>query len=268
MSAVYDPGPATLAPRDEPGVKSARRAVQLIETFAARPGWLTFADLHELTGIPRSSLHGLVRTLVDAGWLDGDAASAGYRLGVRALTSGTAYLDHDPAVPYVTHALEQVRDTTGCTAHYARRFGRDVVYLETRESRNSTLLTSRVGRTLPAHATALGKVLLAELVDAELQTLLPARLAARTEHTLTSRDALLAQCRHIREQGFATEDEEGTLGVRCVAVALGYRIPATDAISASMPAGRVGHAEAEQVARALVTAGAELTRTLKNNGIR
>src|ERR1700749_4904576 len=70
------------------GVKSARRAIDLIETFAANDVWLSLSDLHARTGFPRSSLHGLLRTLLEAGWLEADANTARYRLGVRALICG------------------------------------------------------------------------------------------------------------------------------------------------------------------------------------
>src|SRR3981189_2388053 len=100
------------------GVKSARRAIDLLETFAANDVWLSLSDLHARTGFPRPSLHGLLRTLLDAGWLESDTNTARYRLGVRALICGTAYLDRDPVVPYATEALELVREKTGFTAHY------------------------------------------------------------------------------------------------------------------------------------------------------
>ena len=103
------------------------------------------------------SLQGdLLRTLAAAQWIETDATGAKYRLGVRALICGTAYLDRDPAVPYATEVLEKLREQTGFTAHFARRNETEVVYLETRESRRSIHLISRVGRTLPAYATALG----------------------------------------------------------------------------------------------------------------
>ena len=121
------------------GVKSARRTIDLLETFAANPAWTSLADLHARTGFPRSSLHGLLRTLRDAGWIEADRAGTKFRLGIRALICATAYLDRDPAMPYATEALERVREETGCTAHYARRDGDQVVYLETRESRHSKI---------------------------------------------------------------------------------------------------------------------------------
>lgn len=250
------------------GVKSARRTVELLETFAAEGAWLSLSDLHAQTGFPRSSLHGLLRTLFEAGWLEADPGAARYRLGVRSLICGTAYLDRDPAIPFATEALESVRERTGFTAHYARRNGTEVVYLETRESRHSTHLVSRVGRTLPAYATALGKALLAELTQDEITALLPAGLPALTPRTITSLEGLLAECEATRQRGYAAEVEEGTPGVRCVAAVVPYRIPGTDAMSCSIPVGEVTDAEAEHVGELLAETAVDLGGKLRRAGIR
>ncbi|WP_215543164.1 IclR family transcriptional regulator [Amycolatopsis sp. CA-230715] len=258
----------TVSGTEPSGVKSARRAIELLETFAANDVWLSLSDLHARTGFPRSSLHGLLRTLHEAGWLESDSSTTKYKLGVRALICGTAYLDRDPIVPYATEALEQVREQTGFTAHYARRNGTEVVYLETRESRRSTHLVSRVGRTLPTHATALGKALLAELTHDEITALLPSPLPALTPNTVTDLGELHEQCAEIRERGFASEVEEGTPGVRCVAAVIPYRIPGTDAMSCSMQADQVSDADALRVGELLAETTAELGQRLRRAGIR
>lgn len=252
---------------DRGGVKSARRTTDLLEAFASSPEWMSLAELHVLSQIPRSSLHGLLRTLAAAQWIETDATGAKYRLGVRALICGTAYLDRDPAVPYATEVLEKIREQTGFTAHFARRNETEVVYLETRESRRSIHLISRVGRTLPAYATALGKALLAELTDDEVARLVPESLPAMTTNTITSREQLLVQLAAVRQSGYASESEEGTLGVRCVGAAVKYRIPATDALSCSMPSS-VSDADADQVGALLVAAASELGNQLQRAGIR
>ncbi|KAF4406230.1 MULTISPECIES: IclR family transcriptional regulator [Streptomyces] len=249
------------------GVKSARRAVDLIETFAANESWLSLGDLHTMTGVPRSSLHGLLRTLHEAGWLETDG-TGGYRLGVRALICGTAYLDRDPVIPYATETLETIREKTGFTAHYARRNGDQIVYLETRESRHSAHLVSRVGRTLPAHATALGKALLAELTPDEIAAVLRRPLSALTPNTITTLDALHTACAETRERGYGLETEEGTPGVRCAAAVVPYRIPATDAVSCSMPTDQVTEQDVREVGALLAEVAAGLGRRLRREGIR
>jgi IclR family acetate operon transcriptional repressor len=261
---------AELASADEPasGVKSARRTIELLEAFADNRAWTSPAELHVRTGFPRSSLHGLLRTLRELGWIEADEAGTRFRLGVRALICGTAYLDRDPVIPLATEALERVREATGFTAHFARLNGDQVVYLETRESRHSQHLISRVGRTLPAHVTALGKALLAELADDELGALLPPRLIPATGNTITDREVLRAELTVIRERGYATEREESKLGVACAAAVVPYRIPATDAMSCSMPAETITEAEAHRVGKLLHQVTAELNQQLRRAGIR
>jgi len=166
--------------------------------------------------------------------------------------------------PRPWNACEQ----TGYTAHYARLSGAQVVYLETRESRHSHHLVSRVGRTLPAYATSLGKALLSELTEEELATLLPAELLPLTENTITSRDVLREALTAVRERGYAFEHEEGTHGVACVAAVIPYRIPATDALSVSMPAGQATEAEVGRIGELLAGVADELSQRLRRAGIR
>ncbi|WP_231974011.1 IclR family transcriptional regulator [Pseudonocardia sp. HH130630-07] len=248
-------------------VKSAQRAIQLIETLAGQGERLTATELQAVTGLPRSSLHGLLHTLLEAGWLEVEPGSAAYGLGVRALVCGTSYLDRDPAAPYAREAVESVRDEVGFTTHFARRIGADVVYLMTRESR-SAIHRSRIGRTLPAHATALGKALLAELTRGEFDALLPDPLPALTPNTLTDPELLWADCVASRDRGYGAEIEEGSPGVRCVAAAVPYRIPATDALSCSIPIDHVTPDEVGRVTEVLVASAADLGARLRHAGIR
>ena len=253
---------------DSAGVKSARRAVELLEAFGTNHSWLSLTDLHHYTGFPRSSLHGLLRTLRDVGWIESDDAGTRFRLGVKALICGTAYLDRDPVMPYATEALEKLRDQIGYTCHFARLNGPDIVYLQTRESRTSAHLVSRVGRTLPAHATALGKVLLAELADDELTGLLPKQLVALTELTITDREALRSELAFIRERGYSTERGQSSPNLACVAAVVPYRIPGTDAMSCSMPGERVTDAELQRVGALLRDVAEDLSQQLRRAGIR
>ncbi len=272
VRAIHDEttqaAPVEVGEESSSGVKSARRTIDLLETFAANPAWTSLADLHARTGFPRSSLHGLLRTLRDAGWIEADTGGTRFRLGVRALICGTAYVDRDPAMPHATEALERVREQTGFTAHYARLSGPQVVYLETRESRHSLHLVSRVGRTLPAYATSLGKALLSELTEGELAGLLPATLPPLTENTITSRDALRDELTAVRERGYAFEHEEGTKGVACVAAVIPYRIPATDALSVSMPAAQATDKEVQRIGGLLAGVADDLSQRLRRAGIR
>ncbi|WKE67807.1 IclR family transcriptional regulator [Streptomyces sp. WP-1] len=252
-------------------VKSAERTVQLMEVLSASPERLTLGRLQELTGYPRSSLYALLRTLVALKWIEVEEGgeAAGFGIGPRALLCGTAYLDRDPALPYAVRQIEQLRADVGYTTHYARLDGSNVIYLATREATDSRRLTSRVGRQLPAHATALGKALLSELTAREVDALLSEQpLEALTPHTVTRRPALREELEQTRTRGWALESEQNTPGLCCVAATVSYRIPATDAISCSIPLDHATDQEIERVAEAVTRHATALAGTLRRNGIR
>ncbi|MEV0196615.1 IclR family transcriptional regulator [Nonomuraea sp. NPDC050691] len=248
-------------------VKSAERTVRILEALAASPDTLTLAELQQRTGFPRSSLHALMRTLVELKWVETDSGRGAFGIGPHALLTGTAYLDKDPALPFAQQTLEDLRAEIGQTVHFARRDEAHVIYLATRESRDAHHVVPRVGRRLPAHVTALGQALLAQLTDDEVAALLPDPLTSMTQHTITDLAKLTGELDQVRTRGFAYEREQGTPGVACVAVAVDYRIPATDAISCSMAAG-LPPAEVERVTDAVITHTRKLAATLRREGIR
>ena len=189
--------------------------------------------------MPRSSAHALLRTLVGQGWVRSDATGTLYGIGVRALLVGTSYLDSDPYLPLITPFLDDLRQDLDETFHLGRLDGTDIVYLATRESKQYTRASNRVGRRLPAYATALGKSLLAERFGTDRDEHIPAALKSLTTHTIVDRGALDDVLDDVRVRGYATDDQENTMGLRCFAVALRYCQPAQDAISASVPVARL-----------------------------
>jgi DNA-binding IclR family transcriptional regulator len=253
---------------ENPSVKSAERTVRILEALADSPTRLSLAQLQERMGYPRSSLHALVRTLRELRWIEADETGSSFGVGPHALLSGTAYLDRDPALPYATHTLEDIRAEIGYTIHYARRDDAHIIYLASREARDTVRVVSRVGRRLPVHITALGQVLLSDLTESEVDALLPAELEPFTDNTITNRAELHAALDETRSRGWASEREHGTVGVACVAATVDYRIPATDAISCSMPAQLATSEELERVAAVICEHARSLASTLRRNGIR
>ena len=256
------------AVNDVSPVKSAERTVKILETLASSPTRLTLSEMQERMGYPRSSLHALVRTLRELKWVEADESGSAFGVGPHALLSGTAYLDRDPALHFAQETLEDLRAEIGYTIHYARRDDTHVLYLASRESRDSVRMVSRVGRRLPVHVTALGQALLADLTEDEVDALLPDTLEKLTPKTITSRSALHSALDLVRRRGYAIEREQGTEGVACVAMAVGYRIPATDAVSCSMPAVRAVGSHLDEVADAVTRHTDKLARTLRREGIR
>lgn len=218
----------TDAPRE---VKSAARTADLLDLLAANQSQpMLLRDIAAALGTPRSSTHALLRTLIDRGWVSTDISGTRYSVGLRALLAGTAYLDTDPYIRIIRPQIEEVSVQLNETIHLGRLDGPDIVYLYTHESTRYIRRTNRVGRRQLATVTSLGKSLLAYRPDD-----IPDELVALTPHTITDRAALDADLRLSLERGYAIDDEENVLGLKCFGFALPYNHPPNDAISCSVP---------------------------------
>lgn len=236
-------------------VKSADRTLEVLELLAASPARRGLVELARELDIPKSSLHGILRTMVERGWVQSDRAG-GFGLGVRALQVGAAYLDTDDVVGLFRGVLDDLAAQFGETVHLGRLDGPFVVYLAKRESIHPLRLYSAIGRRLPAHATALGKVLLAQRADHAVDQLLSWPLARLTGRTITDAAALHAELAAIRDRGYAVDHEENSEGIVCFSAAIPLRAGAqavlpVDAVSISMPASRVGPDTERRIASAL-----------------
>jgi DNA-binding IclR family transcriptional regulator len=235
-------------------VKSAGRTLDVLEALADAPQRCSLVELARTLDIPKSSLHGILRTLIRRGWVEADATGTRFGLGIRALQVGAAYLESDDAAGLLAGVLDRLSAQFGETVHLGRLEGAHVVYLAKRESVHPLRLYSAIGRQLPAHATALGKVLLAERTDEAVDRLLTWPLPALTARTVTDPDDLHGELATIRRRGYAVDHEENTEGIVCFAVAVPLQSPATDAISLSVPAARLGPESEERIVTALRSA--------------
>nr|WP_275402531.1 IclR family transcriptional regulator [Streptomyces sp. SID13031] len=250
-------------------VKSAERTLRILEVLGDARGPMSVTELHKQTGYPRSSLHQLLHTMIATGWIESTNDGAMVGIGSRALLVGTAYLDRDPALPHAIRTLEVIREDSGYTCHYARLEGASVIYLATREAIAPSRATSRVGRQLPAHATSLGKALLSELTATEVSLELPSDpLPALTANTVGTHAALAEELAEARRRGYSIEREQNVLGLGCVGVPVPYRIPASDAISCSIPIARCTDKEVERVAAIIRSHVQQLATLLRSEGIR
>jgi DNA-binding IclR family transcriptional regulator len=235
-------------------VKSADRTLGILEALAASDNRLSLADLAKELDIPKSSLHALIGTLQDWGWVETDSSGRHFGLGVRALLVGTSYVDSDDIVAATRDALDWLSETVGETVHLGRLDGPDIVYLAKRESTHPLRLFSAIGRRLPAHATALGKVLLAQRTDAELDRILPEPLPRLSNNTITDRGVLRKELDRTRRRGWARDNQENATGIRCLAVTVGDDKPPLNAISCSVPVARLDSSREREIVDKLMRA--------------
>lgn len=245
-------------------VKSALRALEILEllTHEGRP--LSFSDCQAALAYPKASLHSLLRTMTSARWITLDEASRKYALGVRVWEAGIAYAKMLPLEALARPIMEKVRDVTEETVQLAVLDGFEALYVAKVDGHHLLRLDSSVGLRLKAHATGVGKVLLAGVPDKELKSWLSSGTLERyTPNTITASSKLLKELESIRREGYATDREERTLGAACVAVGVrDHHGAITAAMSVSAPAVRFGKKEQAKALAQLKTASEELSAAL------
>lgn len=228
-------------------VKSASRVLDVLELLAQHQQGLTFPELVELLGFPKSSLHALLWTLHDRGWVALDEDTRRYRTGVRAWEAGQGFVHGVDLVRVADRHLRNARADLDETVQLAILDGTDVVYVAKVDADHPFQLISRVGMRLPAYATGLGKVLLAALPPAELEARFEAFDFERfTDRTLTSFPELVDRLAQIRQDGFGEDDGEYTEGIFCVAAPVRDHTGAVvAALSCSAPRARLDAREVD-----------------------
>ncbi|GAA4425905.1 IclR family transcriptional regulator [Georgenia halophila] len=220
-------------------VKSAGRALDLVDLVAER-GSVTFQDVVD-SGIPKSSAHGLLTTLVSSGWLEHSGQSRRYRLGLHAWQVGHAYDGHRMLLEASEDVMDDLSAQVGETVQLARLEGIENVYIAIRLSPKPMRMASSVGMRLHAHATGIGKALLGTLEPTEARRRLEAVALPRlTQNTVTDVDDLMRVIGRTRELGFAVDDEEFIEGCRCIAVPVSTdaETGVCAAVSITMPTSR------------------------------
>ncbi|QHT62312.1 IclR family transcriptional regulator [Paenibacillus lycopersici] len=216
-------------------VPALEKADNVLAVLAAEPGRHKLIDLSKRLEINKSSMFSLLGTMETLQWVkrgEGDT----YSLGHAFAAYGSSYAKgYDLSRSFQAEAVT-ARDRLQETVQLAKLEGNQVLYLGKLEALSPVRLQSEPGMLLPAHATALGKAMLARLGEDELLRLYPDdELKALTPHTIPTREALFRQLQAIREQGYAVDEQESVMGFRCVAAAIrGGEGQAIGAVSCSM----------------------------------
>jgi IclR family pca regulon transcriptional regulator len=197
-------------------IRSVERALELIEAFARVGPEATVRDLAIATGMTRGTTRRFLITLIELGYVETDGRL--FRLTPRILQLGLGFLQGLTFADLVLPRLRALVAEVDETSEAAVLDGRHVVYVAHVPS--SAIMTIRVdiGRRLPAHATATGKVLFAALPDEELDRLLDdGPLEGYTPTTITDPDRLRAELDEVRRRGYAIVDQEFEPGVLAIA---------------------------------------------------
>lgn len=222
-------------------IKSLQRAINILDLFDEQTAELGVTEIAEKLGMHKSTAAGLIYTLEHNGYLDQESETRKYRLGFKLVERAFTLLEQidirEMALPY----LQELRDWCNESVNLALRDGGEIVYVARLTTTQSLGMRAKVGYRASMHCTALGKAILSSMPSAEVEQLIAKHgLPALTPNTITDRDELLQELVRIREQGFALDNEENEIGVRCVAAPVfDHMDQAVAAISVSAPIHRV-----------------------------
>jgi DNA-binding IclR family transcriptional regulator len=223
-------------------IRSVAKALTIVNILAESKRSMSLAEIAAKMAMAKSTIHGLLSTLRDYGYVEQSDFDGNYRLGIILFEIGSKVADNwnvrKVAAPYIQKLVEE----TGETVHLVVLDKDEVLYIDKHESTQSLRIVSEIGSRLPAHCTGVGKALLAFIPPTEVKRIIAAKgLKRYTKNTIIEPEKLEAELERIRRQGYAEDNEEIMESLRCVAVPIwDYNGKACAAISISGPLTRMG----------------------------
>jgi DNA-binding IclR family transcriptional regulator len=191
--------------------------VQILSSLDDEHPERSLSEIAQVTGLHKATTHRILMTLLNCGFVDRTADGERYRLGIRLVGLGLGVLNNldlrREALPHMEQLVERFQEI--CDLGVFDRG--QVLELEVVHSVHVLTIAARVGRHLPAHCTAGGKVLLAFLAPEVVEPVLNAPLVAYTENTITSLPRLREELEVTRQRGYGLDEEEFEVGIRAVA---------------------------------------------------
>ena len=241
-------------------IHSVENAFSLLEVLADNGLDLGITELCRKIALPKGTVHRLLGTLKNLGYIEQDPQNRKYYLTVKIFKLGTAVTDKIglvQIVPYMKKLSQQFNETTNLAI-----MDRDeIIYLYSVGSDNTLKLDLRIGSNQPAYCAAVGKVLLASLSEQDLADYLQRiQLKSYTSYTITSKEYLKKDLKLIRERGYSFVNEEYMVGVSCVAVPIKDQQGKVCAgLSFSVPTVRMDKEKLPQLIDSLISTAKKIT---------
>lgn len=198
-------------------IQAVSHALDLLEQFHDEVDELGVTELSKRLKLHKNNVFRLLATLESRGYIEQNRVTENYRLGLKTLELGQTFIKQMGLLRQSRPVLEDLVKECNETAYVAILKDFYIIYLDVVETDLTVRVVPRVGSRLPAYCTAAGKVQIAYMTDEELENYLPTKELKRyTPSTITDREELKKHLRDIVETGYAIDNEELDIGVRCV----------------------------------------------------
>ena len=244
--------------------QSLTRALTLLQRLSEAPTGMQLTELSYQLGMPVATVHRLLATFEELDFVEQDSEQGLWYVGLNAFTVGNAFLNRRDFVAIARPHMNSLVDQCGETVNLGVIDDGEAVFISQVESREVMRMIVRLGSRSPIHASGVGKALLAGMPENRIAQILERRgLPRYTERTLDNPAALSAELEQTRRRGYALDDEEHAVGLRCVAAAIfDENAQALAAISLSGPKARMVDDRLGELGQAIRRTAEEITAAL------
>ena len=248
-------------------IQSLDRGLQLMEILSQSDTPMGLPELAEILDVDRSTVHRLLSTLLQRGYVTQDPENKRYTVGYKVISLSRRAIDgyslRVTAKPY----LSELTQETGESSNLCVPSGDNAVCIDYEASPSPLAVTNDIGIEFLYHATAGGKVLLAYMPESKRSEIIENyELTGFTPRTITTKERFINTLDIIREQGYAVDDEEHFIGVRCIAAPIrDYSTKVIAALSVSGPSTRMTLANIPEIAAITIRIANEVSQALGYN---
>lgn len=245
-------------------IQSIERAADILELFLTSSPEQSVKEISQQLELSKSTVHGIIKTLEYRGYLQQNPEDLKYKLGMKVFELGNAFSDHleirNIARPFIENLVSQLKETV----HLVILQRDEVIYVEKVEGPHTLRIYSQVGKRAPIHCTGVGKAILAFQDDDEIERILSkSALESFTINTLTDVEAIKKELQVVRECGYAIDDEEIEVGLKCIAAPIfNHQGKVIASISCASPVMRLNEELIDSVIQGIKTAAAQISSSM------
>jgi DNA-binding IclR family transcriptional regulator len=244
-------------------VQSVVRALEILELFE-KNSELSISEISEKMDLSKSTVYGLVNTLTTKGFLEQFDVTKKYKLGIKNFELGNYVKKRMDLRMEARPYLEDIINKFHETIHIAKHYQGEVVYIDKIEGSDFSIVSSQIGHRAPMYCTGVGKVQLAYLPEEYLERYVFSKpMKKYTKNTIVTKEDFLKELEKVRQNGYAIDDEEIEIGLRCVAVPiLGQGSNILAGISVSAPTGRMSDEKVDCISKELKEISKKLSKQM------
>ncbi|MCD2137591.1 IclR family transcriptional regulator [Salinicoccus halitifaciens] len=244
-------------------IKSVQRAMNILELIQKEGPGLSLGEISKSLDLPKSTAHGIIKTLQSQDFIKQHARTSEYHLGIKLFELGNTLADSMDIVNLGHQYLEYLVEEYNETAHLAILSDKEVVYVDKKEGEGALRMYSQLGKRAPLYCTGVGKAMLAHLPEKDIDKILSEmEMTAFTPNTITDSEQLKEHLEETKTQGYLYDDEEIEIGLKSVAAPVfNHKSEVFAAISCAGPSSRFGDERIKEIGLTLKSYAEQISKS-------